>query len=251
MIPVVDIAAIADDLRGHAKELIRAFEEEDYPRGDDVDPRGLIEVLQACLDKLRGIEPRAYEIPSASLQDECGPNIQAIGDHALDVLSRLTALAGRLRRPQSARGIEGLALPLACWIARTGGELSHLAPVVNATAALASSLKEPTQLERLYGLLSEVIGAVSPQISQDTASKDPTRPWRILLLNRAIVATRSHQVALMEDAFESLTEQLPDDAPEFFREGIEQMEALNYPPHVRTVMQRYYDQWCTQRMLLH
>ncbi len=249
MIPTVDITEIVDDLRRHAKELVRAFEDE--PHGDEVDPRGPIDALQGCLEACRRIEHESHDIPIPGHDVRCGPDIKAIGDHALDVLSRLAALAGRLHRPQEAMGIEALALPLACWIARNGGELSHLPPIVNAAAALANSVKEPTQLERLYTLLSEIVGAVSPRVSQDTTSRDPTRPWRILVLNRAIVATRSHQPILMEEAFEALIEQLPDDAPDFFREGMEQMEALNYPQQVRVVMQRYYDQWCTGRTLLH
>ncbi len=94
-----------------------------------------------------------------------------------------------------------------------------------------------------------MINAVKPRISQDTASTDPTRPWRVLLLNRAIVATRSNEPALMEEAFDALVEHLPDETSGFFREGMEQMDALNYPPRVRAVMQRYYDQCRGQRVL--
>ena len=106
-----------------------------------------------------------------------------------------------------------------------------MGPVVNGAASVANSLKQPGDLGQLYGLLTEVVNAVKPQISQDTASTDPTRPWRILLLNRAIVATRSHQPALMEEAFEALVEHRPDAAPGFFREGAaERWRALSQIP---------------------
>ena len=89
----------------------------------------------------------------------------------------------------------------------------------------------------------------SPSTREYTGSADPSRPWRILLLNRAIVATRSHQPALMEEAFESVVEYLPEEAPTFFREGMEQMDALNYPPQVRNLMQGFYQQCCGRRVL--
>jgi hypothetical protein len=176
-------------------------------------------------------------------------DLGAAGNECIDLLGRLAALAGRLRLPQHARQVEALALPLACWIARRGGELSHPAPVVNAAGALANSTKAPDELAALYGLMTEVVDALSPKVTQDGEPADSTRPWRVLLLNRAIVATRSHRPNLMESAFSAVVEALPGDAPEFFREAMGQMEALNYPPQVRAVVRRYADAWCQRRTL--
>ncbi len=81
---------------------------------------------------------------------------------------------------------------------------------------------------------------MSPAVSQDTDRSDPRRPWRLLLLNRAIVATRSLKPALMEVAFDAVLEHLPEEAARFFEEGMAQMDALDYPPHVRAVIERYY-----------
>ncbi len=177
------------------------------------------------------------------------PDLGALGDQCIDLLGRLAALAGRLRLPQHARQVEALALPLACWIARCGGELAHPGPVVNAAGTLANSIKAPDELAILYGLMSEVVDALSPRVTQEREPADSTRPWRVLLLNRAIVATRSHRPDLMESAFRAVVDALPDDAPEFFREAMGQMEALNYPPLVRAVVQRYADAWCLRRTL--
>jgi hypothetical protein len=71
----------------------------------------------------------------------------------------------------------------------------------------------------------------------------------VFLLNKAIVATRSHQPALMDEAFDALADQLPEEAPDFFREGMGQMDALDYPAEVRAVMERWYEQWCSKRVL--
>ena len=44
-------------------------------------------------------------------------------------------------------------------------------------------------------------------------------------------------------------EHLPDDASGFFREGMGQMEALDYPPQVREVMETYFETWSLKKTL--
>lgn len=248
MIPVVDIASIAEQLERLADELESAHD--DQGAASDTNPEPLLTAMRDLLAELRGY-PYLYRGDLFGQEEADAPrrDVTALGDHGIDLLARLAALAESLRSPQLARAIERLTLPLACWIARCGGEINRLGPIVNGAAALANSLQNPADLAHLYSLLREVGLAVSPLVSQEAARADPTRPWRVFLINRAIVATRSHQPALMEDAFDLLTEHLPDDAPDFFREGMEQMDALDYPSHVREIVRRYYDQWCGQRIL--
>lgn len=243
MIPPIDIAYIAEELDRLTEGLVEA--DEDRRGGKDTDPRPLIGAMRQLLDALR--RPRPSD--GIGTMETLGKDITALGDHGIDLLARLSALAGRLHRPQLARSIEALTFPLACWIARRDGEIITLRPVVNGAAAVANGLKQPQQLAQLYGLLREIGAAVNPNLTQDAASSDPTHPWRVFLFNLAIVATRSHQPVLMDEAFDALSEQLPEDAPEFFREGMEQMDALDYPAQVRAVIQRWYEQWCGQRVL--
>lgn len=247
MVPVADISYIAAELRRLAEELLTVFDDRGRPA--EADPRAYLASLEDLRTRLHGVEDQREGRPGddkGGLEAGQGgePGLGALGDHGIDLLARLAGVAARLHRPAEARAVEGLSLPLACWVARRGGEIDNLGPVVNAVVGLADRLRTPGELERLYVLVSEVVSAVSPRVSQDSAANDPARPWRILLLNRAIVATRSQQPALMEEAFEHLTDQLPQDAPGFFREGIEQMEALDYPPPVRAVMARWADRWC-------
>lgn len=248
MITAVDIADIAEELERLGEELTAA--DEDDASSSDTDPGLLIGAMRALLDELRSHSPerRTGEQEQPPGYSD-GRDLTVLGDHGIDLLARLATFAGGLQRPQLASGFEGLALPLACWVARQGAELNNLGPVVNSAAALANKLKQPAQLAELYGLLREVGAAVSPRVSSDTPAADPAWPWRVFLLNQAIVATRSHQPALMEEAFEVLVEHLPDEAPDFFREGMGQMGALDYPPQVRAVMEHFYDQWCQQRTL--
>lgn len=132
---------------------------------------------------------------------------------------------------------------LAVWFARRGAELARLDSVAEAFAGIANSLRDADELAEVCGLMGEVLAAASPAIKADTDRSDPGRPWRILNLNRGIVATRTHDPELMENTFNTLVEYLPQDMPSFFAEGMGQMEALNYPVSVRQVMERYYNEW--------
>jgi hypothetical protein len=53
----------------------------------------------------------------------------------------------------------------------------------------------------------------------------------------------------MEQAFAQLTSSLPEDAGQFFTEGMQQMDALDYPEPVREVMAKYHRQWNMDRSL--
>ena len=246
MLPPVDIAYITEELRTQTEELVEVFE--DGNSDTDPDPRVLLHALNELFADLHRLDEEELPRQAAmEVQTRSTPKkMRILGDRGIDLLTRLAALAGKLRLPRRAHAIEELTLPLACWVARRGGELGHIGPVVDGAANLANRIDQPTELGRLYGLLTEVVDAVDLPVSQE---KGPSRPWRLLLLNRAIVATRSHRPELMEDAFEAIVEHLPEDAPIFFREGLEQMDALGYPHQARDVMQRYYDQWCKQRVL--
>jgi hypothetical protein len=53
----------------------------------------------------------------------------------------------------------------------------------------------------------------------------------------------------MEAAFDVLTRKLPEDAARFFSEGMQQMDALDYPAQVRAVMEKYHRRWNVNRAL--
>ena len=74
-------------------------------------------------------------------------------------------------------------------------------------------------------------------------------PWRILNLNYGIVATRSHNPELIEQAYDSLAKNLPQDARQFFKEGLQQMEVIAYPDEVREVVERYNKMWGSESSL--
>jgi|GEM_PF-957723 len=131
-------------------------------------------------------------------------------------------------------------LAFTLWRVRHGGRIQHLDYIVNSIAEIANRLREEDELSFLANITHTVVSSVTEEISQDMISNSPSRPWRVLLLDYGIVATRSHQPKLMEQAYNYLAEHLPEDAGPFFAEGMKQMDVLNYPPRVRRVVEQFY-----------
>jgi len=164
--------------------------------------------------------------------------LNTLGEYGLHLMEDL-ARQSRRNRQTAGSEVEHLSLPFALWVARRGGEIRNLAPVVNALAYFANRNTRPAMMTALYGQCCEIIEAASPA-SQENFTEQPAHPYRMLLLNRAIVATRSHNPELIEIAFDSVLEVLPNDAQSFFAEAMEQMALIDYPDHVRDIVRRYF-----------
>ncbi|MEN8168248.1 MAG: hypothetical protein ABFR65_12345 [Pseudomonadota bacterium] len=214
-------------------------------------PALLAEAMRKVLQLLELLEtPDSSPAHStAESQQHTSHDIHELGDYGFNLLADLSSLAGELRQEALSHDLEALSLPLAIWIARQGGELSTLEPIVNALAKQANTIREPLELERLYELTGEIQHALTPLLRKDLEKSNPGRPWRILLLNRAIIATRSHRPEVIEAAYENLLVHLPEEAAQFFRQGMEQMVALDYPQPVRQVVERYYNLWSVEHTL--
>ena len=211
---------------------------------DATDPSTLVEAFRQLLDVMARIETDAR----ADRMRDSG-DITEIGEYALRLQEALATLAANAGLDDRQEALALVSINIALWVADHGGHIDTLEPVVDALALLANNLREPPRLEALSHVINRIVAAVSPMIRQDLEKVNPGRPWRVLLLNQSIIATRSHNPELMEQAFSVLTEKLPEDAPRFFTEGMQQMDALNYPAHVRKVMEKYHRQWTRNRAL--
>jgi hypothetical protein len=247
MLSKVDLSDIADELKRLGDEIQRAAEES--AAGVEPAPQVLIQGLTDLLDTLRAVDVGVLGEPDPGPRAAVGPDPSALLAHGVGLFQQLAEDARRLGLRGQADSVDVLIVPFACWLLRRGGELQHPEGVVHALATLANRLDDPEDLAVLYGLLQEVADGFAPDRIQGMDPSDPGDPWRILLINRGIVATRTHQPALMEAAFDAIVEQLPDDAPHFFREGMGQMEVLHSPPPVRDLMKRYFDRWCSGQRL--
>jgi hypothetical protein len=249
--PLVDLGSIEEAFRHTARTLTEAYEDSsERPNVASASPHILVEAAVRLLAVLSKMEQDDGFYTSLSEARASGTNdVHALTEHGIGLFSQLANWANALRLPQSFSEMRELTLALTLWMVRRDAEISQLEPVVDCLAYVANQIKAPTELEKLFAAASEIMDAVTPAIAQDIDHSQPGRPWRLLILNRAIIATRSHRPHLMEQAFQTLVDALPEDAVNFFREGMEQMDALDYPDPVREAMEKYFQLWCKPKTL--
>jgi hypothetical protein len=233
-----ELKAVFDET---AKSLQTAFDQAGIATGGQVTPAQLIDAVNQFLYVFDKLDREHGEKGLLPYDDA-----SQLGDHAIGCLQDLAVWAERLRLPRQKQDLEKVALGTAHWVIRHEGELRTLEPIVNALAINANATEAREQLVALFHVLKDVIEHTAESVSSDLEQSDPTRPWRILNFNFAIVATRTQDKALMEKAFDTLGRNLPNDCPAFFEEGIRQAEKAGYGPDVKAMMQEYFSKWTTR-----
>ncbi len=213
----------------------------------DTEQTGPAELVQAFGQLLEVMQ--RLDADNTTADRTASTDVTEIGEYALRLAEGLSAELEQRRLHDHKMEQAALIIGIALWVAQRGGLIDTLEPVVDALARYANTIRDPDALEALSGVIGQIVAAVSPAISQDLEKINPGRPWRVLLLNQSIIATRSHNTALMEQAFVQLTSKLPEDAGQFFTEGMQQMDALDYPEPVRKIMEKYHRQWNMDRSL--
>jgi hypothetical protein len=247
LFPGLDLRYISRQFDATAPAVVEASRHSGSAAQDaDHSPSMLQQAMLRLLELLQIIETDMGEDNKLARQDF---DLNELGDYAIQMLSDLADAANSLKLEQQSQQLEDLTLPLAVWIVRHGGEVRSLAPIVNALARLANTLSEPDLLAQLYHLIRELQLTVDTSGRQDAGRSASSRPWRLLLMNQAIIATRSHQPDLIDEAYQLLMEALPEEAPRFFAEGMQQMELINYPQVVKQVVKKYYNLWGLPRTL--
>jgi hypothetical protein len=244
-LPEPTLASLREGLSPGLAEMLENYElQETRGNEEGATPPLLAEAFEQLFDAMRRTE---YDTRSGNQPGEDA--VTELGEYALGLFEETLEQASRLRLPEVHRNLQLQIISMARWIGRHGGRIQLLEPVVDALAQQANITREPADLLDLYQAMGEVVDATADIIREDLEKTNPGRPWRVLQMNRAIVATRTHQPDAMDVAFQALVSHLPQDAPKFFSEGMEQMDLLNYPPHVREVMDRYYRKWSVDRTL--
>jgi hypothetical protein len=206
----------------------------------------LQEAMQRLVEILRILDQSSPANSKKPFEDN---ELNELGDYGINLLIDFSSVAAELELTEQSRELEDLSLPMALWLVRHQGQLRTLEPIVNAVARLANAFREPLQLVELYDVTQELLKSIQLKAGSTHKQGQVSQPWRILLINHAIIATRSHRPGLIDEAYETLTQYLPDDAPDFFKEGMIQMDTLEYPQQVREVVEKYYNLWCLPRTL--
>jgi hypothetical protein len=175
--------------------------------------------------------------------------VTEIGDFSMQLLSSTSTILQRMNNVELQQQNGLLAVSMALWTGANGGQINMLEPLVDTLAWLANHIEDTQQLAELTRVLGSLMEACSIAISNDLDNTNPGRPWRVLNINRGIVATRSHDIDLMHEVFETLIRNLPQDAAGFFQQGMSEMDRLGYPDHVRKVMQEYAEQYPANKVV--
>jgi len=228
----------------YRKEFVQATEELGLSLQASQDQQGqdaaqMLAAMMQSIDIMERLEVDQQSTQAEPLQTD---DVSQIGEYALTLLEELSVVAANRGLQQSMRVLHRMSLPVAMWIAHHGGRIRMLDIVVNAIASYANELQQTEQLSQLCDSIGRVVAVVSDDIRRDLEATNPMRPWRILNLNWGIVATRSHDVELMEQVFEQLIKNIPADVKSFFHEGMQQMDIIGYPDPVREVMEKYNKQ---------
>jgi len=250
-LPAPTLEAFRGQLADALDDLLESYDLTDHkPANERATPPLLVEAFQQLFEAMQRTEASLLENhPQQAVNPARGEDVSELGEYALELFHQTLDWPQRLDLPEVYQTLQAFTVTMARWIARHGGTLFVLEPIVDALAQCANQTQDPQELMTLYQAMGEIMDGTAPAIRQDLEKSNPGRPWRLLHLNRAIVATRSQRPDIMEEAFSILIKHLPEDAPRFFSEGMEQMDLLNYPPPVREVMTRYYRKWSLSRSL--
>lgn len=193
----------------------------------------LIEVLNRVFDVIVAVNKRQRQLTPAE--------ITAAGAQGLSLTEQLIERLRENNLMSHKQEVENVAMFLANWVIKHKGELVNIRPVVDGLADIANAVEDKVSLLQLNTFMGQVAHACSNDIQHDLQNSDPNRPWLILNLDRGIVATRTLDVEIMRAVFDELVKAIPLAAPEFFRQGMDEMLEQDYPEPVREVMEEYYE----------
>lgn len=200
-----------------------------------------IDTLQQVFTIIVAVNKKEDELSADEITD--------VGAQGLSLIDNLIDRLMTQNLSSHKQDVEQVALTIANWVIKHQGKLVNIQSVVDGLAYMANAVDDKVSLLQLSTFMSQVANACCDDIQHDLDNSDPSRPWRTLNMNRGIVATRTHDLDIMRSVFDDLIKAIPLDAPMFFKEGISEMERLNYPQPVRELMQTFYDQ--TQLPALH
>ncbi len=251
-LPPIDLEWFAENLEEVVSEIVDAWNSNGTVAATDEAPPELLRHAMAQLANILGSEDPRENSTSPNHHEMGAQDISELGEYGLTMLGELALLATDLGLSNAAERLEQVALSLALWVTRQGGKLKSAELAVNGLARLANYSRHQADLTRLFGVMSDVLAAIPKSVREGETRSENENVYdvrRILLLNRAIVATRALSPKLMDWAFSDVARELPDSAADFFSEGKEQVGIQEYPPEVSEVIERFHRDWPKTRVL--
>lgn len=220
--------------------IARAYNDNELLHGTEATPAQLIEAINQFFVIYEKLGDKSGENSQISKE-----NISNIGEQTIHCLIELGELAEQMNLPQERALMEETAFSVAHWVVRHKGEIRSLDIIVNILAAKANRTNDKIILTSLFHVMNDVLEHASAELKRDPDKSNPGRPWRMLNFNFAIVATRTMNRELMIKAFDTLGQNLPEDCPQFFEEGLIQSEKTEYDPEIKLMMTEYFKKWAT------
>jgi hypothetical protein len=212
---------------------LRAVEE-----AGEASPPHLVQTLREFFATCVRLDTEYGEASPLPVEDSAG-----FTDAALHCLADLCGWLPRLDIVDHEAALDRVLLGVAVWGLSHEIELTPSDPLVNALAHVANDAASKQDLAAIYGIMQGIIGAVPETVKSDLEKSNPYRPWRILLLNFAIVAIRTQDIPMMLYAFDLLERYLPEECSGFFAEAVTQSQRSAFPDEVRGLLDAELSRW--------
>ena len=225
-------------IKMHSEELFQLWSNTKESSHSDSNPEILKEAYkQLCL---------IIERTDSTANTQENTELNEIANHGIHLHMESVHWIEKLQAQGIAADVMKSIILFSAWAGRHHCELDEMEFIVNFLGEYSNHVKSMAELEELAGLAMNIVDACPMVMKSDLDNQNQGRPWRVLLLNNAIIATRTHKDDLLEQAYDLIGKYLPEDAAKFFSQALEQMDIIGYPDNVRIIVRRYFNLWNNQ-----
>ena len=164
--------------------------------------------------------------------------ISELGQHGLSLIQTLSEWALNLELSKETQQLRAVSVIVALWVARHGGRLSTLEIVVDTLAQIANKTSDQQVLKELSAVMGELINAVHSDIKKAACSQNAYEIWRVLNINRGIIAARTQDMNTIDSVFEQLSDTIPEQAAEFFEANFPSFTVLQNSTQAQRLLRR-------------
>lgn len=219
-------------------EILQSYDLHGAPQTGLSTPPQLVEAVKEFFQTFEELDNEYGEIGPISLDDS-----DELTDYCLRCLAELRNWLNRLELNSATPSIDKLIIGAALWTIRHEGQIMTPEPVVNALACGANDATTKQELAAIFGLTQGLISAIPDSIKVDLEKSNPARPWRILLLNFAIVAIRTQDAVMIGYALDTLSTHLPEEYQGFLQEAAQQAAHPMFSDEVKELIQTESTNW--------